>query len=149
MRSKASEAGTPSVALPLRIALCLAALLLFAGLCVLLYSIDFSAGGRFLPCLLFFLTGLYCPGCGSARAANRLLHLDFTGALAANPMAALLLPLILLYLLALLYSFLRHGRDRVTPLLPQKPLWFVFGLLLLFGVVRNLPLPLFDLLRPH
>ena len=53
MRSKASETGTPSVALPLRIALCLAALLLFAGLCVLLYSIDFSAGGRFLPCFSF------------------------------------------------------------------------------------------------
>ena len=147
MRFRRNSGAAP--ALFWRALLCLLALLLLFTLCASLYAIDFSAGGRFLPCLIFSLTGLYCPGCGAARAANRLLHLDLPGAFAANPMAAVLLPLILLYVLLLLYSFLRHGHDRITQRLPQRPLWFVLALLLLFGVLRNLPFPLFDPLCPH
>lgn len=41
----------------------------------------------FPVCLLKAVTGLPCPTCGSTRALGRLLHLDFAGALAMNPLA--------------------------------------------------------------
>jgi len=41
----------------------------------------------FPVCLLKSVTGLPCPTCGSTRALGHLLHLDFAGALAMNPLA--------------------------------------------------------------
>jgi hypothetical protein len=39
-------------------------------------------------CVFRLATGLPCPTCGSTRALGRLAHLDLTGALAMNPLAA-------------------------------------------------------------
>lgn len=41
-------------------------------------------------CVFKGLTGLPCPTCGSTRTLGRLFALDFTGALAMNPLATLL-----------------------------------------------------------
>ncbi len=40
-------------------------------------------------CMLYRLTGAVCPGCGSSRALNNLLHLNFQRALAFNPVLTL------------------------------------------------------------
>jgi len=40
-------------------------------------------------CMFKGLTGLPCPTCGSTRAAARLFDLDLPGAMAMNPLAAL------------------------------------------------------------
>ena len=40
-------------------------------------------------CLLYNLTGAVCPGCGSSRALNNILHLNFQRALVYNPVMTL------------------------------------------------------------
>lgn len=46
-------------------------------------------------CLIHFVTGLDCPGCGSQRALHSLLNGDFKAAFNYNPYVVTLLPLIL------------------------------------------------------
>lgn len=53
------------------------------------WGIGAVAMGLFLwfvgvPCPLFEMTGLYCPGCGATRAVKALAHGDFWGALHDN-----------------------------------------------------------------
>ena len=43
-------------------------------------------------CPLFALTGLQCAGCGATRALHLLLHGDFTGAWARNPLLFIAIP---------------------------------------------------------
>jgi len=43
-------------------------------------------------CPLFALTGLQCAGCGATRALHLLLHGDFAGALAQNPLLFIAVP---------------------------------------------------------
>jgi len=40
-------------------------------------------------CMLYGLTGIPCPGCGATRGMTCLLHGDFAGALAWNPLFTL------------------------------------------------------------
>jgi hypothetical protein len=47
-------------------------------------------------CLFHALTGLDCPGCGSIRSVQRLLHGDFTAAFRFNPLLYSLVPAVLL-----------------------------------------------------
>ena len=53
----------------------LAALLsAFAVGVVMLRFFDPATSGMFPPCPVHYLTGWYCPGCGSLRAIHQLLH---------------------------------------------------------------------------
>ena len=81
---------------------------------------------RFFPrCPFFALTGLKCPGCGSARALHAALHCRFAEALGFN--AAL--PAMLL-VLAYCLVFPRHAQR--TPFV-----WTVAALVFAWGIVRN------------
>jgi hypothetical protein len=116
----------------------------------------------FFPvCPLHALTGYYCPGCGSMRALHHLLHGDLAGALAFNPLLVIGLPFIL-YLFALELSSNSRGQGtlslegRDTPgfarggarVLPPAFIWFIFGVLVLFTFLRNIPLYPFSWLAP-
>ncbi|PYV86056.1 MAG: hypothetical protein DMG90_22080 [Acidobacteria bacterium] len=53
---------------------------LFAGSLVLIGTLTIlrtsnpASSGIFPPCPFLWLTGFYCPGCGSLRALHQLLH---------------------------------------------------------------------------
>ena len=51
--------------------------LVLAAAATLLYFIPPVAGGIYPPCFFHWLTGLYCPGCGSTRCLHALLHGNF------------------------------------------------------------------------
>jgi hypothetical protein len=76
-------------------------------------------------CPVCMLTGLKCPGCGTARALHCLLHGDVASAVAFNPLLVLAFPLLVLLLLF-------PGLARSATLC-----WVVFATMLLYMAVRN------------
>lgn len=107
------------------------------AVCVVLRSYDPGESSMYPPCPFHSITGLYCPGCGSLRATNRLLHGNILAALRLNPLLVLSMPFLVLL-------FLRPSlcyRAWVP--------WAAFTVLLAYGLLRNLPWWPFILLRPH
>jgi len=127
--------------------LVLLASLASAGGIVLLWRFDPSTSGLFPPCPLHYLTGLYCPGCGSLRALHALLHGDFRFAWAMNPLTCVLLPF-LTYGLASEALFAFGGRRLPQVTLSAGTIRALCLVIVLFGVLRNLSLPPFHWLAP-
>jgi hypothetical protein len=111
-------------------------LLLLSGAGVL-YWFDPCVAQVYPPCPLHYVTGLYCPGCGSLRALHQLLHGHVARAFALNPLLVVSLPLL---------AFLR-----LRPSLLYRPwvAWLSFGVLLTYGILRNLTCWPFALLAPR
>ncbi|MGC2446157.1 MAG: DUF2752 domain-containing protein [Candidatus Sulfotelmatobacter sp.] len=122
---------------------------LFAAIlgAVLLGIFDPASSGVFPPCPLHYLTGWYCPGCGSLRAMHALLHGNLHQAWAMNPLTIVLLPFIAYGLASELIAALR-GRGLPQPMLPAAYIRVLCAVIVLFGIVRNLPLHPFNLLAP-
>ncbi len=91
-------------------------------------------------CVFHRVAGLDCPGCGSLRALHALLHGDLAGALHFNLFLVLSLPL-----LAALGLRFAGTKMRAEPAVRVRPawLWLYLAAFLTFGIVRNLPGPLF------
>ena len=95
--------------------------------------------GGGLVCLFYELTGLYCPGCGSGRAAVALLCGRIPEAVSHN---------VLLFLLGipcgavLVYEYLRFVFPGLKLKKIELPAWTArlsLGMVLLFWILRNLP----------
>lgn len=102
----------------------------------------------FPRCPVQWLTGLYCPGCGTQRALHALLHGRIGQAAGFNLLAALFAPVVVVGAVEIGREWLT-GRVRRTSLL-YRP-WFgrlTVGLTVLFTVLRNLPGPLGTWLAP-
>src|ERR1700722_13162579 len=108
---------------------------------------DPATSGVFPPCPVHFLTGWYCPGCGSLRAIRHLLLGGLRAALALNPLTVVLLPF-LTYGLASFALFEIRGRCLPQPFLRAGWIRALGAAIILFGIVRNLPLHPFELLVP-
>jgi hypothetical protein len=121
--------------------------LLAAGGLILLRVFDPAQAGIFPPCPVHYLTGLYCPGCGSLRAMHSLLHGDVRRAWAMNPLAMTLLPFIGYGLASEVCTHFR-GRALQGMMLSATSIRVLCAIIVLFGVVRNLPLHPFDWLAP-
>jgi Protein of unknown function (DUF2752) len=106
-----------------------------------------ATSGIFPPCPLHYLTGLYCPGCGSLRALHQLLHGNLQEAWAMNPLTLLLLPFIS-YGLASEALIRLRGRGLPGVFLPGAWIRALFAGIILFGIARNLPFHPFNLLAP-
>ncbi len=103
---------------------------------------------HFLPvCLFYKLTGLACPGCGLTRGFHALFHGDIVTALDFNALLPFFALLILYGMFALsYYSF--SGKRIGINLLNPKAIWIAGIVLLVFGVLRNLPWYPFSVLFP-
>ncbi len=114
----------------------IAAVGVLAGAAAVVFLLDPAASHIYPPCPVNYLTGLYCPGCGSLRALHALAHLDLRQALDMNPLLVVSIPI-----LALMTA---------RPRWFQRPwvAWFSLILLLLYCVLRNLPGWPFHLLAP-
>lgn len=114
---------------------------------VSLRTFDPATSGVFPPCPLHYLTGWYCPGCGSLRAMHVLLHGNLQQAWAMNPLTIVLLPFVAYGLASELTAALR-GRGLPQPMLPASYIRALCAVIVLFGIIRNLPLHPFNLLAP-
>ena len=114
---------------------------------VLLCLFDPATSGVFPPCPVLYLTGWYCPGCGSLRAIHQLLHGHFYTAWAMNPLTVVLLPFLAYGLISHVLFEIR-GRGLPQPTLPAAWIRALCAAILLFGILRNLPFHPFTLLAP-
>jgi hypothetical protein len=119
----------------------------FAAGVVTLRVFDPATSSVFPPCPLRYLTGWYCPGCGSLRAMHQLLHGHVGAAWAMNPLTVVLLPF-LIYGLASFALFEIRGEGLPQPFLRGSWIRALCAAIVLFGIARNLPLHPFDLLAP-
>lgn len=103
-------------------------------------------GGQSLlpPCPLYYLTGLWCPGCGSGRAIYSLMHGDVASFVTYNPV------LLIGLLIAVgwgCYRLMAYRDGRNAKQFPFSVALAMFYAVLAFGVLRNLE-P-FMWLAPH
>jgi len=97
---------------------------------------DPHVSGSYGYCPLYAATGWYCPACGCLRATHDLAHGDLASAWSANPVWVLTVP-VLVGLWA--WWSVRAARGRRGPSLPAWTAWAFFGVVVAFGVLRNLP----------
>ena len=114
---------------------------------VTLRVFDPATSGIFPPCPVHYLTGWFCPGCGSLRAIHQLLHGHLRAAWALNPLTLVLLPFLSYGLLSFALFEIR-GRGLPEPFLRAVWIRALCAAIVLFGIARNLPLHPFDLLAP-
>lgn len=102
-----------------------------------LYTVLYLLGIQ-IPCVFHRLTGLYCPGCGISRMCISILRLDFLSALRYNSMVILLIPVFLFLGIQLVVRYVRTGSKQLTK--GQQIVFCIMAILLmLFGILRNLP----------
>lgn len=115
---------------------------IFSILLVSLYFLYNPSNFDFFPeCPFYKFTGLYCPGCGSQRAIHDLAHLQILDAISHN----ILMVFTLIFGLGL-YFF---SKERFNNLMyhPKSP-YIIFGVVILFWVLRNLDFAPFHYLAP-
>lgn len=108
-------------------------------LCGLGYAFVVRVTGIAIPCPLHAVTGLYCPGCGITRMCLALLRLDLHGAWQANAMMLLLLPWLAAVLCSWAVRYIKTGQKNLTRA-QNIIIWSCCVLLLLFGILRNIPM---------
>lgn len=105
-----------------------------------------------LSCSFYKLTGLFCPGCGMTRAIYSAVHGRLIDAFSYN----LLWPLIMFFVIGIFllwFYFLFTGKNPFTPInsFLQKYSfsgWIIAITLIVFWIIRNIPVYPFTLLMP-
>ena len=99
----------------------------------LYYFFNPTVSNFFPKCPFHTITGLYCPGCGSQRAIHDLMHLNIFEAINHNAL------MFFMFTFGIgLYLYL-YCKKKFSDLIyhPKSPL-IIFGIIFLFGVLRNL-----------
>lgn len=112
-----------------------------------LWYFDPTKNAFFPACPLYKTTGFACPGCGMTRGFHALLHGDVMTALDFNA----LIPLFLVvagYVTTSLLSVAVRGRAIIQLEKNLIFLWVLVGMLISFGLLRNLPYYPFTVLFP-
>ncbi|WP_283133540.1 DUF2752 domain-containing protein [Rhizohabitans arisaemae] len=121
-----------SLLAPLGVAALSASVVTFVGL------VDPNEPGHYPTCPFLWITGLYCPGCGTLRGIHALAQLDVPAALGLNPLMVLTVPFLLFWWGRwTLRSW--QGRPVRTTLAHPAVIWGFLALVIVFWVVRNLP----------
>jgi hypothetical protein len=132
-----------------RVVLGLALVLMAAAVLLVLATHDPAEHGLYPGCHFREMTGWYCAGCGGTRAAYALVHLDFGGALAMNPLFVVAFPFLAALVAMEGGAWLlgeRYRGPRVR--LPVSCAWWLPAVFLAFWILRNVPNWPFTLLAP-
>lgn len=117
-----------------------ATLVVLAGI---LYWFDPVKHSFYPACFFHQLTGLNCPGCGGLRAVHHLTHGEFRAAFHSNPLLILALP----FAGWIGLRWLRPGNTIANATFTRLA-WATLVVVLVFGVLRNLPGPAFAWMSP-
>jgi len=102
-----------------------------------LYFFNPAQSSFYPTCVFYKTTGLLCPGCGCLRAVHQLLHGHIEAAFRFNALFVSSLPFVAL-------ACVQDARHRATgkpalAWLGPRWLWIGFAILVVFGILRNLP----------
>lgn len=123
----------------------LAVLLVLAAGVYILVRFDPMQSVVYPKCVFHEITGLYCPGCGAARAFHALLHGRFLEALDFNPLLVVTLPVIIIMVVLELVGWLRNRRYGIFHMWQAIAL---VALIITYTMLRNLPIEPFIYLAP-
>lgn len=99
-----------------------------------------------LVCISNKISGLYCPGCGMTRAVFSLMELDFYQAFRYNIFSIILLPILVVYGLCSGCGWIFNKNNPVENKIPTIFWIIIIVLLLIYGILRNIPM--FSFLAP-
>ncbi|TXD74094.1 DUF2752 domain-containing protein [Aequorivita antarctica] len=122
--------------------------ILFGGFFIVYFFYNPSENSFFIPCPFHYITGLYCPGCGSQRAIHLLLHGDVIRAFRFNPLMVLTLPILIYGLGITVANWIFGTRYRFMLFYSNLFIIGYFGIAILYWVLRNLSFYPFNLLAP-
>ncbi|RCG33039.1 DUF2752 domain-containing protein [Sphaerisporangium album] len=101
-------------------------------------TVDPNRPGHYPTCPFLFVTGLYCPGCGSLRAIHAMAHGDLPAALGLNPLAVVTVPFLLFWWGRWALRAWR-GRPARTRVARPAYIWAFLAIVIVYWIVRNLP----------
>jgi len=104
---------------------------------VLLYIKQPGKSTIYPPCLIYKITGYYCPGCGSMRALNCLLHGDLKGFINFNPILLFIIPFLIIMFIKKSIAY--------NPVVSR----YILYILICFTILRNIKNWPFIYLAPH
>lgn len=113
----------------------------------ILYLYNPEKKGIFPPCPFKYITGLYCPGCGTLRGIHQLLHGNFLKALHMNPLMVLSIPFIVFVKAYEWYhKFIKNNNKRLV----FTHNFYIILLTIIFSywILRNINIYPFTLLAP-
>ncbi len=91
-----------------------------------------------IPCVFNLLTGLHCPGCGISRMFVSLASLDFKAAFGYNAYIMTVGPVAAIFAVRHYVIYILKGQKN-TGRLETVLLIIAFVLMVIFGIIRNLP----------
>jgi hypothetical protein len=131
----------------LKLSLIIFGVLAFFGMLALYIFWNPSHSNIFPKCPVYYTTGLYCPGCGSQRAAHQILNGHIIDGIRHNYLIALL-ALVLLYqgFIFIMNNVLNKG---ITNLLHKSKVTLaILVIVILFWILRNINIFPFTELAP-
>ncbi|HBR55983.1 MAG TPA: DUF2752 domain-containing protein [Blastocatellia bacterium] len=114
---------------------------------LLVWYLDPANTGYLPSCPLRRTTGIACPGCGLTRGFHALFHGDFASALDFNALIPIFIIIFGYFYLSMLLVFVR-GRAFPRWSLSLPMIWGFLVVLIVFGILRNLPFYPFNVLYP-
>lgn len=114
---------------------------------VVLFLFNPQVSSFYPSCPLNEYTGLYCPGCGTQRAAHEILHGNIAQAFNLNALFTLSVPFAIYY--AFIELFNRLAKTNVKNIeLSTRSIVVLLIIAGLFMILRNLGYPPFNWLAP-
>jgi len=137
-----ARAGTPHG----RLIVVIGSVISVLGLAAVLFLFDPCLYGFYPRCPLYTITGLHCPGCGALRGLHELLHGHLLTALRMNSLLFLGLPLVGF---VCFHPRVRNKESASANVLKSPlPGWWALAAIVLFWILRNIPVYPFTLLAP-
>lgn len=101
------------------------------------YKIFNMLTGLGIPCVIYELTGFYCPGCGSTRMFFYLLEFNFYKAFRSNMLLFVFLPFIAVCVIDYIINYVYRKKPLIDKI--SNKIWYtLLGITILFGILRNI-----------
>ena len=113
------------------------ALLLGVAACGVVVLTGFDLIGLLGPCVLYMLTGLYCPGCGGTRAVRALLAGDLVRSFVCHPVVPFAAILGGWFMVSQTIERISRGRIGIGMHVRDVHLWGALGIIVVNFLIKN------------